>query len=88
MRWSIILFLQFASFCVDVTVIDEDFYDTIIQRYTLITKTFEVEFFFFGKEKRYEENDIIYEHVSGQMMYGYVKRWHVANDIWWAYNWE
>lgn len=50
MRWSIILFLQFASFCVDVTVIDEDFYDTIIQRYTLITKTFEVEFFFLEKK--------------------------------------
>lgn len=51
MRWSIILFLQFASFCVDVTVIDEDFYDTIIQRYTLITKTFEVEFLFFLEKK-------------------------------------
>lgn len=43
MRWSIILFLQFASFCVDATVIDEDFYDTIIQRYTLTMKTFEIE---------------------------------------------
>ena len=52
MRWSIILFLQFASFCVDVTVIDEDFYDTIIQLsiITLITKTFEVEFFFLEKK--------------------------------------
>lgn len=45
MRWSIILFLQFASFCVDATVIYEDFCDTIIQRYTLTMKTFEVEFF-------------------------------------------
>lgn len=74
MRWSIILFLQFASFCVDATDIDEDLYDKIIQRYTLTMKTFEVEFFFFGKEERYEGNDIIYEHVSGQTMYEYVKR--------------